>query len=216
LAFAIPAAAADLVCDALKLSFPEDAQLQGSVALVVGVVGTLAMTRLLVLASRGAPLRAGEALLFALRRWPAAVALTFITELIISLGLLLLVVPGVVAALNLSLALPLLAATRLDANQAMRRSKALVAGERRRLFWPLLLSFVATALPGQLLAMLPAILSASAPSLAAPVPAALIAFATEAIAGLLGGFFLAVLVACFAKIARRGDVALQGLGNQLA
>jgi hypothetical protein len=211
--FAAPYAFADGVADRFKLDVLESMQVKGVVQLFLGLVGTVAVARLYVLCDRGAPLRLGPALVFALRRWSAAVAVSLIAGLIVSVGLFLLVVPGLIAAINFCLAVPLLAATELDPNQVLRRSRALVLGERFKLFGPLAIAWVASA---GLECGLEYGANRLGERLGDPALSLLVDYVLEIAVGMLDAAFLAVLVAVFARIARRGDAVVQGLGNQLA
>jgi hypothetical protein len=113
-AFALPYAAADTAARRLGLSFLDAAQLRGGVQLLLGMAGSVALARLYLQASAArppGPASLRDALAVAARRWPAGLAIGLVSGLAVGAGSALLVVPGVVVALNLSMALPLLAAT---------------------------------------------------------------------------------------------------------
>ncbi|MBI5548508.1 MAG: hypothetical protein HY901_31890 [Deltaproteobacteria bacterium] len=195
--FALPYAALDEALHRWRLSWLEASQLRGTLQLLLGVVASVTMARLFVLISRGERPRAPGALWYAIKRWPEALPVTLLTSLIVSIGLLLLVLPGLVAALNLSLAIPLLAATDLNANQVMRRSRALVFGKRRRLVLVLGLAFCATSGLG---AGLQEAANLACRSLAEPTGRLLVWFCLELALGLLDAALLSVLVGGYRRV----------------
>jgi len=201
-AFAVPAAACDRLVDAWRLDWLDASQVRGVVQLLIGVVGQIAVARLLVVASRGEPPRAGSALRFAVGRWSAAVVVSMITSLILAAGLVLLVVPGVLVALDFCFATPLLAATRLDANQVLRRSRSLAWGERWRLLPPLALAAAASSLAAT---GLDYARGRVVDVLVTPLAQAGVAFLAEAAIGLTDAVLLAVLVAAFSLRSLRAD-----------
>jgi len=202
-AFALPYAAADTAARRLGLSFLDAAQLRGGVQLLLGMAGSVALARLYLQASAArppGPASLRDALAVAARRWPAGLAIGLVSGLAVGAGSALLVVPGVVVALNLSMALPLLAATGLDSNQVLRRSAALVLGKRRRLLPALAVAWLASVALAALLEqgenrLLEAMLMTH------PVAGFLLDAVYEAMAGLCEAGLTAVLVAAYLQLA---------------
>ena len=208
--FAVAFAAADHFAASRGFGLLGGLQLSGLVQLLVGTVGTVAAARLFLQAGRRLPLDAGEALRTALRRWPAAVLATFVVNLVVGFGLLLFVVPGLIAALSFCLVTPLLAATRLDANQALRLSRSLVDGKRLGLLLPLGAALAVSSLPS-----LAITLGASRAGLMALGPAAgwwvaPAQLAAETAILLCDGFLVAAQVACYQQLVA-GSGAFQGV-----
>ena len=84
-----------------------------------------------------------------LRSWDrlaSLLAVSILTGSCVGLGLLLLIVPGVLLAIRWSVATPVVMLEGLGARAAMRRSQALVEGQRKAVFRVLLNIWVRTAL----------------------------------------------------------------------
>ncbi len=185
-------------------------QLAWLARLLVGTVVSVAAARLFLQACGQRGLDAGEALAYALRRWPTAVAATLVMSLIIGIGMALLLVPGVVFALSYCLVTPLLAATRLDVKQVLRVSHSLVFGKRRALLPALALAFAASSLPalvpgvgGWLLGLMG--LSPASAGWIAPAQ-----LAAEAATMLFDLLLVAAQVACYRQLVA-GSGAFQGV-----
>lgn len=71
------------------------------------------------------------------------IGLTLLTSLVVGLGLLLLVVPGIIFYVSLIVAIPVLVEERLGVMDSMKRSAELTTGSRWRIFALLLLYFLA-------------------------------------------------------------------------
>jgi Membrane domain of glycerophosphoryl diester phosphodiesterase len=80
-------------------------------------------------------------------RFGALLVTTFLTNLGIVLGLLLLVVPGVILALQWSVAAPIVLIERLSPAAALRRSRELVRGSYGEIFVIYLVAVLALVLP---------------------------------------------------------------------
>ena len=205
LALALPFVAFDLAADGSALTDLERYQLAGVLQLFIGLAGTLALARLFLGAARRTPFTLGQALLFAVRRWPTGVAASLFAGLVIGIGVLALVIPGVIAALTFSLMTPLVAATELDPNQVLRWSKSLTYGDRVGL-----LKVFAAAL---LISQPPALLWGLLPPGTGALHVA-ISLASEVLASLGDGFLVAVQVACFHQLLQGSGAAL-GLEKHL-
>jgi hypothetical protein len=120
--------------------FPQDAT--GWVLYAVGVVLTLTLWAALVLRQRaiaaGAPVAMPAELALALRRVPALVALTLLNMLVVGVGVVLLVIPGLYLLVALWMALPLLILEGSGPIAAMQSSLRLVRGNWWRAFAMLL------------------------------------------------------------------------------
>ncbi len=92
----------------------------------------------------GRPVRAGESIVRGLRRALPVSAVSLLAMLITVLGLILLVVPGVIAAVILSVAVPACVVERLGPIESLRRSDDLTGGFRWRIFAALVAFSVAT------------------------------------------------------------------------
>lgn len=190
-AVALCFAAVEQLADRWALSGLDRSQLAAPIQLTAGLVAGVAVARIYFARALGQRVGLGRAVAFALRRWPSAAAAGVFSSLVISLGLLLFGVPGVLAALNLCLASPLLAATRLDANQVLRRSRAMAFGARGRLA----LALAAAGAPSAAMW--------AAASLAAPEPVSLaLRLGLELGSASLDGFLTAAQVACFVQLLR--------------
>ncbi|MGI5860426.1 MAG: B-box zinc finger protein [Myxococcales bacterium] len=188
----------------------EQMQISGLAQLFVGTVVSVTAARLFLQASGGRKLDAGEALAYALRRWPAAVAATLVIGIIVGFGLILLLVPGIFFALSYCLATPLLAATRLDANEVMQVSRSLVYGKRRALLAALGAAFVASSLASLLLGLGVWEIGLMELSPASAVWVAPAQLAAEAAVMLCDLFLIAAQVACYKQLVA-GSGAFQGV-----
>ncbi len=119
--------------------------------------GLLVLLALDALAGRAVDLR--RAVGTALRRWGFAIALTLLTWIGISIGFMVLVVPGLVLLLNWFVTMPVLFAERTGLFDSFGRSTDLLRGMRWRLLLLLLIGvvlwFLALMMAGVLQATLP-------------------------------------------------------------
>ncbi len=166
--------------------------------LLTGVVASVSMARLFVGAQRGLRLSASQAILWGIRRWPAAAAVAYVSGLAISAGTIALGIPGLLVALNFCLATPLLAATELDANQALRRSRSLAFGHRKQMFLPLGSALLGAALLSEGLARLAELALSRLPPLG--LPAFLLAIFAQFSVLLLDGLLIACQVTVWAAL----------------
>jgi hypothetical protein len=83
---------------------------------------------------RGKPVLIGESLMHALRRFLPVIGLSLLMALVLSLGLLLCIVPGLIALAALQVALPACVVERLGPIRSMSRSTDLTSGH----WWPIL------------------------------------------------------------------------------
>lgn len=81
-------------------------------------------------------------------RWPALLAVAVVVGVLVSLGLMLLVVPGVLAYLVLALAASVVAMERSGLSDSLRRSAALSRGHRGRIFGALALALLISTVGG--------------------------------------------------------------------
>lgn len=100
----------------------------------------------------------GEAASAGLRHWPSLFAVGVLSGLGVTLGLILLVVPGVILAVMWLLAGPALVIEGLPPTAALNRSQALTRGNRWAMFGMLLLLVVAGAVIGLVLGLLAVLL----------------------------------------------------------
>ena len=84
---------------------------------------------------RGRPATIGQCLSVAAARWPAIIGLAILTVMVVGIGYLLCVIPGVVLTYGLFIAGPVLIVERLDPVDAMRRSWELTDGYKLILFF---------------------------------------------------------------------------------
>jgi hypothetical protein len=114
-------------------------------ALVQGFLYPLEIASVLMILEgrdRGTPVRYGTALIRAGRMWFRVFLTEQITGVFILLKLLLLIIPGIIAALRYSL---VDASTALEGawpSEAMGRSSDLTQGRRRQIFWTFLFFYV--------------------------------------------------------------------------
>jgi hypothetical protein len=196
--YAAPNALADrfLLSHSLRLRY--QAELFGAIQLLFGTIGLTATARLLLQAAHERPIDLSEALFYGCKRWPSGAAAGFIVSFFIGAGLILLLVPGILAALQYCLVLPLLAATRLGAGQTLELSKQLVEGRRLALFRALGTAFVIAGLPWLAIEVgisASGVLDAPAAWWLAPL-----LLAGETALGLCQAFFVAAQVACYQQV----------------
>jgi len=99
--------------------------------------------------------RAGVAacLMHGLRRIVPIVGIAVITTVLVSLGMILLIVPGIIIALMICLAIPVLMVENAGVVGSLQRSRALTKGYRWHLFGVFLLAFVITTIVNILVPM---------------------------------------------------------------
>ena len=186
-------------------------QVRGALQLALGTVGSVLVARLLLTAARGERGGLWPSLAWALRRWPAGVTVALVTSLVVSAGLALLVLPGAVVALNLCMALPLLAATDLDANLVLRRAAALVLGKRRLLVPSLAFTWGVSALLSSLFELA----CERAAAALGPHPAVFaVDLAAEVLVGLCDAGLLAVLVVAYCRLVPAPESAPRPLAGR--
>lgn len=100
---------------------------------LLGLVAQATIVRLAIDARAGTSRSVGEALKLALRLWPTALLAVFLAGVPVSVGLLLLVVPGLYLAGRLALALPLVIDAGAGPVEAVRRSWDMTAGNGWRI-----------------------------------------------------------------------------------
>jgi len=161
---AIPMAPA-LVVEIVAARMPDGAQ-GGLSALSTGlqyVLGALATGTCLYGAfqiMRGKPFTIGKSLSAAGGRLAGLIGAEFISALMTAVGLALLVVPGVVIACALYVALPALMVERMGPLAALRRSRALTHGHRWSIFGVLALFLLMSAIAtGVVVALIAAIVA---------------------------------------------------------
>lgn len=121
-------------------------QLTSNLSSVFGLVlGTwLSAVALSVLRTlrRGEPLELGPVLAHATARWPTLIGTTLLTGLLILLGALALIVPGIYLAVRLALAVPAVVLDDLGVRAAMERSWQAMPGNMLRYAGVLTLAYV--------------------------------------------------------------------------
>jgi hypothetical protein len=95
---------------------------------------------------RGRPFTIGGSLMVALRRFWPVVGTSILSGLYVGIGFILLVVPGIIIACAIYVALPVCVIERLAPVTSLKRSRALTKGHRWQIFGLLLLVFFATGL----------------------------------------------------------------------
>jgi len=95
-------------------------------------------------ALRNRPVRPGESIARGLRRFGPVVLVTLFTTIVIALGIILLVIPGLIASVILCVALPACVVERLGPIESMERSSALTRGYR----WPIFGAFLVLSIVG--------------------------------------------------------------------
>jgi len=114
-----------------------------------------ALVRATILDQTGRPVDIGGSIGLALRLLLPMIGLAILSSIIIGIGFVLLIVPGVIAYLMLSVSVPVLVEERRGVIDSMSRSRALTKGSRLRillvLILVLLIYFVISAILGMLL-----------------------------------------------------------------
>ncbi len=118
-----------------------------SVAAIVGVLLHFVLSALcqamIVYATfqalRGRPVRAGESMTRGLQRLGAVLLTSIVTAIIVALGTLLLVIPGIIASVIMCVAIPACIVERLGPVESIERSSYLSRGYR----WPIFGAFFA-------------------------------------------------------------------------
>jgi hypothetical protein len=103
-------------------------QIESALAVLIGVLATLAIYRLVEGEVTGARVSAWRAIAHALRRWRSAVATAVFVSLVLIVGFVLLVVPGVIFAGNYVFAICAVSLRDCSLREALRYSKSLVKG----------------------------------------------------------------------------------------
>jgi hypothetical protein len=148
LTFALLVGIAELLPLVLSLSVPQDvispSEFRPSVLLVPAGIGFLQFIltsfaqAIVVFAAfqdlRGRPVNAGESLRRGLSRLFPVVVASVLTAMVVGVGLLLCLIPGLVALTALAVVLPACVVERLGPIEAMSRSSDLTTGHR----WPIL------------------------------------------------------------------------------
>lgn len=83
-----------------------------------------------------------------LRRIVPIIIIAVITTLLVGIGMILLIVPGIIIALMICLAIPVLMVENPGTLASLSRSRELTKGSRWRLFGLLLLAFIVTSIIG--------------------------------------------------------------------
>ena len=124
-----------------QLRFPSDAGigefLAGSVitailGAIAGLLATGATFKALAEAYLSHPPSAGESLRYAARRLHSLLWLTILFSLVVAIGTLLLIIPGIYLGVSLAVVIPALMLENLKGGKALRRSYGLVRGR----WWP--------------------------------------------------------------------------------
>ncbi len=101
---------------------------------ILGFVSQGALVYCVVQDLRGAPVRVGDALRVAMSRAPQILAAGLLTGVIITLGLVACIVPGLIFASRLAFAVPVAVLERSGASRALSRSGDLTDGLRWKVF----------------------------------------------------------------------------------
>ena len=123
-----------------------------SVAAIVGVLLHFVLSALcqamIVYATfqalRGRPVRAGESMARGLQRLGAVLLTSILTGIIVALGTILLVIPGIIASVIMCVAIPACIVERLGPIESIERSSYLSRGFR----WPIFGAFFAIGIAG--------------------------------------------------------------------
>lgn len=91
---------------------------------------------------RGQAVSASSCLRYAAQNFGRLIGLAFLTGILISLGLVLLIVPGIILATMFAVAVPALLAERLSVSDSIKRSAALTKGYRWQVFGLVLLTMI--------------------------------------------------------------------------
>lgn len=119
------------------------AKLAGMAAqLIVGTLMTAALTSLSLIEAQRGVTDIGEALRAAVTKLPRLAVLSLVQFLVVPVGMLLLVIPGVIAALRLSLAAPILMDRDVTPIDACRQSWSLTRPHWAGLAWLYFIAFL--------------------------------------------------------------------------
>ncbi|MGH8572696.1 MAG: DUF975 family protein, partial [Gammaproteobacteria bacterium] len=124
-----------------SLSFVASPAYWGSflLASVSGALLQATIIRSAILSLNGSPADVTGSVAGMLRRIGPLVGLSILSSIIVGVGLLLLVVPGLIASVALAVAVPVLVEEKLGIVESMERSAALTKGSRWRIFLMLLI-----------------------------------------------------------------------------
>ena len=109
------------------------------VSILFGYVLQAALVRSMILDLSDRPVDVTGSLVAALQLLPQMVGLAILCTIAAFLGMLLLIVPGIIIYIMLSVSVPVLVEERLGVIESMSRSSALTQGSRWRIFWLLFL-----------------------------------------------------------------------------
>lgn len=133
--------------DAQTLWFMSGAGVAGVIiAMIAGAVLQAAVVRCAILDLGGRGCDVAESLVEGLKLILPLIGITILTSIAVMLGLVLLIVPGIIFYLALSVAVPVLVEERRGVIGSMERSAELTKGSRWRIFALVLLYFVVYAL----------------------------------------------------------------------
>ena len=132
--------------DALEI-FAGTAGLTSLISLFLGVLATAAITKAVADQYLGRSPSIADSLAFARGRWGTLLRMLFLEGLIVLLGLIALVIPGVYLFIAFTVAGPVLILEGIGARDSLRRSRNLVRGR----WWPVLGVLILSALVNFLL-----------------------------------------------------------------
>jgi hypothetical protein len=95
---------------------------------------------------RGRQVRLGESVAIGLRRWLTLFGLSFMMTLLVALGIVLLIVPGLILSIMWYVAVPVCVVESKGPSASLNRSQALTKGHRWKLFGLFLLGVILGAL----------------------------------------------------------------------
>ena len=129
--------------DAQTLWFMSGAGIAGAlIAMIAGAVLQVAVVRCAILDLGGRGCDVAESLVEGLKLILPLIGITILTSIAVMIGLVLLIVPGVIVYLALSVSVPVLVEERRGVIGSMERSAELTKGSRWRIFALVLLYFV--------------------------------------------------------------------------
>jgi len=120
----------------------------------------------------------GGSLSFAISRLPSLLVAQFIAEVLIAVGLILLVVPGIIVAIIFSLTIPAIIIEERDALESLSRSRRLVSNRWLKTFAVLLLTAIIILVVSSVASLLASPLNAVLPNVDHVVSSIITAFAT--------------------------------------
>ena len=133
--------------DAQTLWFMSGAGIAGAlIAMIAGAVLQVAVVRCAILDLGGRGCDVAESLVEGLKLILPLIGLTILTGIAVVIGLVLLIVPGIIVYLALSVSVPVLVEERRGVIGSMERSAELTKGSRWRIFGLMLLYLIAYAL----------------------------------------------------------------------